>query len=261
MPELPEVNTFKIYFDTTALQQPIQNVEVHDEKIFRNMDGKVFEKRLKGRTFINSHRQGKYLFGALDNGHSVLFHFGMTGDFVYYQEMEDRPRFERFVFHFKDGGKLGFDCPRKFARILYLEDWKAYVKEQQLGPDALQAKQPSFMENAQGKKTTIKAFLLDQSNIAGVGNLYADEICYQAKIHPASRMDQLSEAQLTLIFTKMQRILKDAVERSPHYKQYPENWYWQWREEGKTGPMGTVERTKVAGRTTYFWNPGQLLVK
>ncbi|MEL6660788.1 MAG: DNA-formamidopyrimidine glycosylase family protein, partial [Bacteroidota bacterium] len=107
MPELPEVHTFQQYFDAAALQQQIMQVEVHDDKIIRNSDGATFADKLAGRTFTGSLRRGKYLFGDLDNGHSVLLHFGMTGDLKLYQEPEEKPRFERFAFVFNDGNRLG----------------------------------------------------------------------------------------------------------------------------------------------------------
>ena len=261
MPELPEVHTFKVYFDATALQQKILQVEVQDDKIIRNMDGSVFEEKLKGLTFTDSYRHGKYLFGLLDNGHSVLLHFGMTGDLVYYHNEEDQPRHERFAFQF-GAGRLGFDCPRKFARILYLEDFNQYLEDQKLGPDALEIDQKTFLKATEGKKTTLKGFLLNQANLAGVGNLYADEICYQAKLHPASRVNHLSTKQLKKVFQLVKSILQEAVDRRPHYKQYPEDWFWNWRKEGAPGPSGkgVIEKTKVAGRTTYFCTPIQKLI-
>lgn len=261
MPELPEVNTFQRYFDRTALQQRIERVDVHDEAIIRNVSGDVFAERLKNRTFTGSYRQGKYMFGELDNGHSVLLHFGMTGDIKYYSEDEDRPKYERFVFCFDNGFKLGFDDPRKFAKIRYLENRNAYLEEIGLGEDALRISVENFLAQTEGKKSTIKGFLLNQSYLAGVGNLYADEICYQTRIHPASRVDQLSEAQLRDIHQKMQDILKFAVENEAHYKQYPDDWLWQWREVGKSAPEGDgeVRKTKIAGRTTYFCESWQVL--
>ncbi len=121
MPELPEVNTFQRYFDETSLDQKIIKVEVQDDKIIRNVSGATFADLLTNRTFTGSYRRGKYLFGELDNGHHVLLHFGMTGDLKYYSEPEEAPKHERFAFHFENGYRLGFDCPRKFARICYLE--------------------------------------------------------------------------------------------------------------------------------------------
>ena len=79
MPELPEVNTFKQYFDAAALQQTIMQVDVSDDKIIRSSDGATFAEKLAGRTFVSSMRRGKYLFADLDNGHSVLLHFRNDG--------------------------------------------------------------------------------------------------------------------------------------------------------------------------------------
>jgi len=254
MPELPEVNTFQRYFDQTALHQRIAQVEVQDDKIIRNMDGDVFIERMTGRTFTSSYRRGKYLFAELDIGHHLLLHFGMTGDLKYYQEEEDRPRHERFVFHFDNGFRLGFDCPRKFARILYLEDRDAYIQGLPLGEDALVIPENDFLTLANGRTTTLKGFLLKQRYLAGVGNLYADEVCYQTRVHPASRIGSLSEQKLREVHAKMQEILRFAVDHNAYYKAYPEDWLWQWREEGKLAPDGKskVKKAKVAGRTTYF---------
>ncbi|MEZ4995010.1 MAG: hypothetical protein R2824_31615 [Saprospiraceae bacterium] len=99
----------------------------------------------------------------------------------------------------------------------------------------------------------IKGFLLNRGG-SGVGNLYADEICYQTSIHPGSRVNQLSQEQKQAIHQAMQRILREAIERNAYYKEYPENWFWEWRREGETGPdgEGIVRKAKIAGRTTYF---------
>jgi formamidopyrimidine-DNA glycosylase len=254
MPELPEVNTFQRYFDASALQQRIARVDVHDDKIIRNMDGASFADRLKGRSFTGSYRRGKYLFAHLDNGHHVLLHFGMTGDIKYYEDHLDRPRHERFAFVFENGFQLGFDDPRKFARILYLEDLQAYIDSLPLGEDALRITEADFLALLQNKKGQLKAFLLNQQHLAGVGNLYADEICYQTRIHPATRIESLSLDEQKLIFASMQQILNYAVERRANYKDYPEDWLWQWRVEGfvPADGRGVVKKATIAGRTTYF---------
>ncbi|HFA49782.1 MAG TPA: DNA-(apurinic or apyrimidinic site) lyase [Bacteroidetes bacterium] len=254
MPELPEVNTFKIYFEKTALRQRIKKTVVHDDKIFRNISGGDFEKKLTGRTFIDTYRRGKYMFGKLDNNKYVQFHFGMTCDFKYYSDIADKPRHERFVFIFENGFRLGFDCPRKFARINYIENLDEYIARINLGTDALEISEAEFLKKIKNKKGTLKGFLLNQKNIAGMGNLYVDETCYQCRIHPASRLDKIPLKKKKEIFDKMQNILQRALDERPHYKGYPPDWFWQWREEGKLAPDGKskVEKTEVAGRTTYF---------
>ena len=254
MPELPEVNTFKLYFESTSLHQKIARVVVDDAKIIRNVTGQEFIDKLTNRTFQATYRRGKYLFGQLDNDHHVLFHFGMTGDFSYYDHALGIPRHERFRFEFENGNCLGFICPRKFARIAYLNDLGGYIEKQRLGEDALIISEEAFLQAMEGKKASIKGFLLDQSNVAGVGNLYADEICIQARIHPATSVEKISKTKRKEAFQKMKAILQHAVEQKPYYKEYPADWFWQWRVEGQLGPngYGPVKKTKVAGRTTYF---------
>ena len=254
MPELPEVNAFKHYFDQTSLNQRIERVEVHDDFIIRNMDGDEFAQRLRNRLFVDSYRQGKYLFGRLDNDHHVLLHFGMNGDLKYYADDADRPRFERFAFHFDNGMRLGFDDSRKFARILYLEDRDAYIEQIKLGPDATRLTHEQFRAAANGRKGTLKGFLLNQSVAAGMGNLYADEVCYQTRVHPASRLHKIPDPKLDEIYAHLHHLMNEAAERLPHYKQYPDPWYWKlWREVDKEIPeRGRVERAKIGGRTTMY---------
>ncbi len=260
MPELPEVNTFQRYFDQTSLRQRIAQVEVHDEKIIRNMSGATFAEKLAGRTFIGSYRQGKYLFGDLDNGHSVLLHFGMTGDLRYYSDDTDRPKHERFAFRFDNGFRLGFDDPRKFAKIRYLENRNMYIAEIRLGTDALRLSEHDFLNLTEGKKGNLKSFLLNQSNLAGIGNLYADEICFQTRVHPASAVGKIPEALRREIFRKMQEVLTFAIEKEAYYKNYPDDWLWKWRKDGATAPNGApIQSAKIAGRTTYFFNDWQRL--
>ncbi len=263
MPELPEVNTFKLYFEKHGLNKKIAKVKVSDDKIFRNMTGRRFSQKIKGGTFIGSIRRGKYLFAELDNGHHVLLHFGMTGDLKSYKLKSEIPRHERFRFEFMDGSYLGFDCPRKFARILYLDDLEEYIAESKLGPDALDISLENFVHKAVGKKVSIKGLLLNQKILAGVGNLYADAILYNTRIHPASKSGALDKKKLASIHKEMQSMLSEAIERYAHYKSYPSNWFWDWRVEGNKPKKnyGLVKVTKVAGRTTYYCEGWQKLIE
>jgi len=261
MPELPEVETFKKYFDGTSLNQQIERVEVSDDKIIRNLNGNEFIEKLTGRTFVDSYRRGKYLFAQLDNDEYLLFHFGMTGDLNYYESEADRTKHERFVFYFTNNQRLGFDCPRKFARINYVEHLEEYIAKVGLGEDALEISEKKFLNATKNKKGSIKGFLLNQKILAGVGNLYADEICYQTRIHPASQTGAIPNKKLKEAFEVMQKILKTAIERSAYYKEYPENWFFEWRKEGTPAPKGKelVAWDKIGGRTTYFFPKYQRL--
>jgi len=214
--------------------------------------GARFAERIEGQTFTSSYRQGKYLFGDLDSGHSVLLHFGMTGDLKLYTELEERPKHERFAFVFEGGQRLGFDDPRKFAKIRYLENRVQYIDDINLGTDALLISKEEFLAKAKGRKTSIKAWILNQKVTAGVGNLYADEICYQTRIHPESQVNALSKKQLIAVHKAMVETLSIACDRDAYYKEYPANWFWQWRKEERVARRGKVLQGVVGGRTTHW---------
>lgn len=252
MPELPEVNTFKLYFDGTSLHKKILNVSIADDKIIRNISSNDFVSQLIGQSFISSIRRGKYLFAQLSNNAFVQFHFGMTGDFKYYFEEEDRPRHERFYILFENGSKLGFDCPRKFARIEFISNLDHYIEHTGLGKDALDISLEEFLHAIKGRSTSVKGILLNQKLLAGVGNLYADEICYQTRIHPGSKINVLPKKKQKELYHSMQSILSWAVERTAHYKDYPNDWFWNWRVKGGISEKGEMKMEKIAGRTTYY---------
>ena len=252
MPELPEVNTFREYFDGTSLNQKIVDVSISDGKIIRNIVEDDFIDSLVNRTFIGSKRRGKYMFAQLDNSAHILFHFGMTGDIKYYSEDEERPKYERFHILFEGGSKLGFDCLRKFGRIEYIEDIDDYIEQLGLGEDALEITEAGFLQKMEGRSGPIKGFLLNQKLLAGVGNLYADEICYQTRVHPGSKVNAIPKKKRKEIFKAMQSILSFAIERAAHYKDYPDDWFWKWRVKGGESEKGEIMVEKIAGRTTYF---------
>ncbi|MFK8054893.1 MAG: DNA-formamidopyrimidine glycosylase family protein [Saprospiraceae bacterium] len=277
MPELPEVNTFQKYFDAAALSRRIADVDIADDYIIKQVLattgnttsatrkagvlGSSFAERLKGQTFSGSYRRGKYLFGDLDSGHSVLLHFGMTGDLKLYTELEEKPKHERFAFVFEDSQRLGFDDPRKFANIRYLDDREQYVKDIKLGTDALLITKEEFLAKAEGRKTSIKAWLLNQHVTAGVGNLYADEVCYQTRIHPESQIRALSTKQLTDIHKAMVETLTIACDRQAYYKESQANEFWQWRKLEHVSRRGKVLQGVVGGRTTHWVEGWQKLYR
>jgi formamidopyrimidine-DNA glycosylase len=264
MPELPEVNAKKNHFDRTALHKKIEEVELRDVSyIMKNISGEELANRLQGRQFTGSYRRGKYFFAQLDNGHYVLFHFGMSGRFKYYEDESERPKHERFAIRFDNGYRLGFDCPRKLARIHYLEDLQVFLEEKGLGEDALELQEGPFMELTEGRRGTIKGFLLNQKYLAGMGNLYVDEVCWQIGIHPASTMGALSAEKRRQLFQRMQAILKKAVDLDAQYSAYPEEWLWNHRhnDHGECPrDDSSLEKDKIAGRTTYYCPTCQELV-
>ncbi len=264
MPELPEVNAKKNHFDQVALHKKIEKVDLIDTSyILKNMDGPAFAEKLSGRTFTETYRRGKYFFAKMDNGHYVLLHFGMSGHFYYYEDMSGQPKHERFAFVFEEGSRMGFNCPRKLARIHYVEDLEDFIARKNLGEDALKLQEEDFMELTAGRKGTLKGFLLNQKYLAGMGNLYVDEVCWQQHIHPASVTGALTEKQRRALFRNMQDILKKAVSLDAVYADYPDEWLWNHRTKDSQCPRdGTdLQRDKVAGRSTYYCPNCQELIE
>ncbi len=262
MPELPEVNTVQKRFIANALEKTISSVHVTDSKIFRGISKQDFISNLCGRSFVGTYRQGKYLFAALDDGQHLQFHLGMTGDIVYYSDRKHRPKFERFYLKFTDRSFFGYDDPRKFSQIKVIENLPVYLDEIGLGPDALSISREEFGHCFEDRRTSLKSILLNQKLIAGIGNLYADEICYQSKIHPGSTAAKLTSRHLDILFARMRSILIEACDKDAYYGVYPDDWFWKWRtlKDTNPNPNGPVQKSKIAGRTTYYVEGYQKLI-
>lgn len=254
MPELPEVETFARYFARHALLQRIARVEVLDERILGELRKEAFVRKLKGRTFTAVQRHGKHLFA--NTGTLWLhLHFGMSGDLTYARERE-LPRFARVVFHFAGGARLAFEDMRLFGVADLVDDPAAFIRERGLGPDPLDRSFTSrrFAALLEGRRGAVKSLLMTQEIVAGLGNLYVDETLYQTGIHPRRAADRLTAAEVRALFTTIRRILRAAVARHAREVELPGTYLFHHREEGKRCPRcpGTIRRSVVFGRTTYF---------
>ncbi|HYI11100.1 MAG TPA: DNA-formamidopyrimidine glycosylase family protein [Thermoanaerobaculia bacterium] len=254
MPELPEVETFKRYFARHALGQRIARVDVRDERIL-TLRKETFVRKLKGREFTSVRRHGKHLFA--DAGATWLhLHFGMTGDLAYYRDAAKEPRFAKIVFELDGGAYLAFEDMRLFGLAELVDSPDAYIEEQGLGPDPLDPKFTfvRFAALLEKRRGAVKSLLMSQEILAGLGNLYADEILYQTSIHPRRPIDRLKKEEERAIFTTMRRILRDVITRHGNDAALPARYLYHHREEGEKCPKcgGAIKRTVVFGRTTYF---------
>lgn len=250
MPELPEVETYTRYFAKHALHQRIARVDVRDERILADIRKETFVRKLKGRMFTEVRRHGKHLFASYGAGWLHL-HFGMTGDLAYYREREKQPRFAKIVFDFDGGAHLAFEDMRLFGLAELLDSADAFIADRGLGPDPLD---PAFTfrrfaKLLEKRRGAIKSLLMSQEIIAGLGNLYVDEILFQSSVHPRRPIDRLGEAETRALFTNMRRILRTAIAGD-----LPPRALFHHREEGERCPKcgGTLQRAVVFGRTTYF---------
>ncbi|MCU0339225.1 MAG: DNA-formamidopyrimidine glycosylase [Spirosomaceae bacterium] len=270
MPELPEVETYRRYFEATSLHQPLDFLEVEDHKLLTT-DYATLTETLIGQAFVGTERVGKNLFAFTDGGATLHLHFGMTGDLEYYHSSLTRPRHARIVFGFRSGFCLGFICPRKFERIGLVESVASYLQKKKIAPDGLQISLVQLTKNLQKRKALIKPTLLDQSTVAGIGNWIADEVLFQAKIHPEQPCNTLTDSQFLVLHQAIRHVLQTAIEHEANYDFFPKDFIIHAREWGESPysvpdrhldcPCGKVRiaQSRVGGRATYFCPMCQLL--
>lgn len=252
MPELPEVAYQKIYVDSTSLHKKIDKVEMGADKIFQSPK-KEFENILQGNEFVSTAQIGKYLLLELKKSGFLVIHFGMTGklDFFNHDEIH---KHAQLTLSFESGSKLSFICPRKFGKLFLTRSIEEFRKEKNLGPHATDIKKPEFQKLFEGKRGSVKTALMDQSFIAGLGNLYVDEMLYQSGIHPKSKSENLSKKDLSTMFDTMVTILETVTKSKTQGDSIPDTSLRNHRNEGVDCPngKGKIEMIKVGGRSTYF---------
>jgi formamidopyrimidine-DNA glycosylase len=261
MPELPDVENYRRYLEKHALRQKIAHVAVHDTRSLRHMSRQKLSQALAHHAFTATRRHGKHLFARLDNdGGWLAMHFGMTGRLAYFDEADNEPENDRVRLDFENGRHLGYVDARLLGRIELADDIDAFITRRDLGPDALSddLDAKTFDRLLADRKGSLKAALMDQSLIAGIGNLYADEILFQTKLHPLADVQDLSAADRRRIYKAMRKILKIAIKSGAGsndlYKRLPKSYLIPRREAGAKCPRcrGTVKHIAAAGRSTYF---------
>lgn len=265
MPELPEVEIFKRFAEDHAIGKTIADVEILHPKILENVSADDLIRTVQGHKLDAARRHGKNLFLRVKDADAwLLLHFGMTGFLVWYtDETEittaygDRKKQNghlRVRFDLADGSHFGFDEQRMFGKMSLIDSPDKYIREHDLGPDALDMPFEAFREGIQSRKGQIKPLLMDQSFVAGVGNVYADEALYQCRLHPGRRADTLTDGEIECLHAQMRDVLIRTVDCEAERKRLPNDYLTHHRhKKGKCGKHGVrLEIVTVGGRTTYF---------
>jgi formamidopyrimidine-DNA glycosylase len=254
MPELPEVETFKEYLNSTSLHQRITNVAVRDAYVLKRVSPRELARRLKGRRFENSHRHGKHLFVRASDELWLRLHFGMTGSLEYLNHDEASPKTARVLFNFANNRRLAFDDQRKFGEIELIEDVDEFLQTRGLGPDALEISFSQFKAIVEKHRGAVKAILLNQQLIAGIGNLYADEILFRARMAPAIEAARLSEKDLNRLFRATRYVLEKAIALKTDFNRLPKSWLLTNRgKRGRCPRCGrALKSATIGGRTSWF---------
>lgn len=252
MPELPEVETFKRYLDETSLKQLITNIKVTDERILRT-EVKYLKKITIGKKFESTIRHGKYLLVYL-NPKFLVMHFGMSGDLEYYNNKDDPPKFSKVIFQFKNGFSLAYISIRMFGKVSIVNSFEEFVENKKLGPDAYKMSFEEFQRAVKRRSAIAKNALLNQSFIAGVGNIYSDEILFRTKIHPRTNINSLSDNKVKELYGNIIDVLEFGIKKKGDLSTYPDEFLIPHRKKEEKCPICNTDviRIEISGRHGFF---------
>lgn len=252
MPELPDVEIFRRRLARSGLHRRIADVQIRDSRMLRHDGGRDVERTLRGRSLEATHRRGKHLIVDLSDGGVLALHFGMTG-YLTAEDGESIEEHARMVVELDDGPRLRFVDQRRLGWIALADTSDDYVAREGLGPDAL-ALTPAELRNVmRDSRGSVKATLTDQGRIAGLGNIYADEVLFQARVDPRASACDLDPAAYRRLHRQLRRVAELAIDRGADPDRLPRTWLLPHREEGTPCPRGrgTVRRYRSGGRTGY----------
>jgi len=265
MPELPEVETIKNELLPHIIGHRITGVTLIWEGIVRQPTASEFRSRLIGQEITGIARRGKYLLFGLSSGDLLIVHLKMTGSLLLKPTSAEPDKFTRAIIHLNKGTSLFFRDPRKFGMMRLVKDDSSIASK--LGPEPLE---PNFTpqvlaQRLNNRTAPIKALLCDQKVIAGIGNMYADEALFAAKIHPLRSGKSLSPEEVGRLHQAIQQVLWSAIDNKgastdtyfrPSGEKGTAHFHFQvaHRLSGKFCPnCGTpIERIVVRNRGTYF---------
>jgi formamidopyrimidine-DNA glycosylase len=282
MPELPEVETVARQLEPELEGHRIESLEVLDARWSRPVPPAQLEAAVSGATIEGLGRRGKYLLLGLDGDRTLVMHLRMTGNLVlvegsemldpsegrllYQGERTTEARHLRARFVLDDRRELWFTDPRRFGEAFLIDDAELPARFSRLGVEPLSEEfTPELLgEVAAGRKAPLKSFLLDQSRIAGVGNIYADEALYRARLHPLSPAGSMKPEHLEALRDGVVVALQAGIDAGGSSiddyrdgrgeKGTMQERFLVHTREGEPCPSceGEIVRIVVGGRSTYF---------
>jgi formamidopyrimidine-DNA glycosylase len=266
MPELPEVESARSVIERAGLGRVIADVDDSDAYVCRPHRPGEIRDALIGRRLEAAHRRGKSMWcDVSENGPTLGIHLGMSGKIVIaspdggeidggdYWEGRRRPgdyRWSRFALTFEDGGRLMLVDPRRLGRV------RLDPPVELLGPDATTITAPQFRSVVAGRSAPVKARLMEQHRIAGIGNLLADEILWRARVHPARAVSSLTAAEES----RLLRASRDAIRAALRSGGVHNLTIIPYRHRGATCPRdhAPMRTAPVDGRTSWWCAAEQL---
>lgn len=217
MPELPEVEITRRQLTPHLVGRKVLALQTTKASYFFLTPPKVLAKQVVGRTLVSLERHGKYLVARLDDDSKLLLHLGMTGQLFADGAQNARlgtypDQHTHLTFDFQGGGRVYFRDVRKFGKVRWLAREATDPRLTKLGPDALEATGSQLYAAARKRKTPVKTLLLDQSVLAGVGNIYADEALFFSRIRPLRKCNKLTKAECATLAQSIRQVLLRSIQ-------------------------------------------------
>ena len=270
MPELPEVEIVARSLNKLVSNRRITSSELLRPRLAPDTDPDRFSSELNGSNFNFVHRRGKHVLFDLDNGRTLITHLRMSGKFMLLGNEFADPKFTHAVFHFENGERLVFQDQRHFGLMKIVEtDLLAEAKEiKKLGPEPLGEEFTfEYLRAAlKSSKRSLKEFLLDQTKVCGLGNIYASEAMFLSSVNPRTPAHKLSKPKSAVLFDNIRLVLSDAVDLGSTLPVLPHDIGgsiygigsdWEWRVYDREGEACNncktpIRRIVQGGRSTYF---------
>jgi formamidopyrimidine-DNA glycosylase len=260
MPELPDVEIFRRLAEESCAGRVIAEVRVTDPRMVQGTSAETLRHRLEGKRVSACRRHGKVLFVETEAGGALVLHFGMNGSLRHLARGEKEPAHTHLSLGFAEGDQLAYLNPRRIGGVRFAESAERFIADTSLGPDALDPALDlaSFNAVLGDGRQAIKAVLMDQARVAGIGNIYADEILFQARLHPGLAARALDAAARTRLYEAMRHVFETAVACGAGAEKFteklPKDFLIPHRRAGGHCPRcGTALRTfKQGGRTGYY---------
>lgn len=252
MPELPEAEANRRHVEAEALDRTVTDVTL-GEVAHLDVPGRDAFKVFTGHRFTQARRHGKAVFVGSAYGPWFVVHLGMTGRLVAFDE-GNAPKNAKVVFVFEGTRRLAFLNRRKLGEMDVIDSPEAHIADKGLGPDALEIGREAFATRVASGRGAIKSALMDQKKMAGIGNIWSDEVLYHAGVAPGAKCCDLSDNTVAELYDCMGRLLRRAVDENADYDRLPSDWLLHNRTEGAECPRcgGTIRKRSVSGRAAYF---------
>jgi formamidopyrimidine-DNA glycosylase len=268
MPELPEVETIARTLRPALIGKIILSADLRWPGTLAVPSPAMFKRRLKGQRIISISRRAKFLDLQLSDLHLII-HLRMSGDLLVVLGGYQPAKHDRLVAQLSEDTSLIFNDPRKFGRIWLVNDPAETFRD--LGPEPLsEAFTPNWLYSAlQHRRRQLKPLLLDQSFLAGLGNIYTDEALHLAKLHPLSVSDSVTKKQAQGLQQAIRKVLEEGIRRNGASIDWVyrggdfQNHFRVYRRMGKPCPVcgTTIERITVGQRGTHFCPQCQVCAK